>query len=98
MGIALAATKDQAVNQTYNITRCDRNLHTLLGAANQIIDIVGSGKVSVEDRDINFPSRGRLWISKAQTDLGYDPKVNLTEGLIRYIQWFKESPYWQTKL
>lgn len=97
-GIALASTLESAVGQTYNITRCDRNLHTLLDAANQIVDIVGAGIVSVEDRDVNFPKRGRLDIMKARTDLAYDPQVNLTEGLLRYVKWFKESTYWQQHL
>mgnify|MGYP003347117219 CR=1 FL=1 len=98
MGIALATTNNNSINQTYNITRCDRNLYTLADAANQIVDIVGSGKISIEDRDWNFPTRGRLDIMKARTDLGYEPKINLTTGLMRYIKWFKESPYWQQKI
>lgn len=97
-GIALACTSERAINNTYNITRCDKNIHTLADAARQIIDIVGSGQVSIEDRDSNFPVRGRLSIDKARVDLGYDPQIHLTEGLLRYIKWFKESSYWQKQI
>jgi nucleoside-diphosphate-sugar epimerase len=98
LGIALASSKQKAVNNTYNITRSDTSLHTLLDAANLIIKIAGSGQIKIEDRDLNFPSRGRLSIDKARTDLGFDPQINIEEGFTRYHNWFKESKFWQGKL
>lgn len=98
LGIALAATQDVANGNTYNITRCASKQVTLLDAAALCIKIAGAGKIDIQDKDPNFPSRGRLNIDKARLDLGYDPKINVKEGFKRYYKWFKESTYWQQKL
>ena len=50
------------------------------------------------DRDINFPSRGRLSIAQAQQDFNFDPKINVEQGFERYIDWLQTSTYWQSKL
>lgn len=92
MGIALAATKDIAANKTYNITRSGLKLCTLLDAAQMAVDIAGQGSVSVVERDLSFPKRGRLDISQAVNDLGYDPKVNVEEGFRRYHAWYLQNP------
>jgi len=98
MGIALAATKSVANNQTYNITRSDQKLCTLSDAASLAIDIAGKGSFEVLDRDMDFPSRGRLCIDKAQKELDYNPKVNVEEGFKRYYEWFSTSDFWQKKI
>lgn len=98
LGIALAATQDVAIGNTYNMTRCASKQITLLDAAALCIKIAGAGKIDIQDKDPNFPSRGRLNIDKARLDLGYDPKINVKEGFKRYHKWFKESTYWQQKL
>lgn len=97
-GIVLAATKDVANNKIYNITRSDQRLYTLLDAANIAISIAGKGSVEIQDKDAEFPSRGRLSIDRAVSDLGYDPQVGVEEGFARYHAWFKESTFWQRKL
>jgi nucleoside-diphosphate-sugar epimerase len=97
-GIALAATKEVANGNTYNITRNASKTITLLDAAALCIKIAGKGKIDIQDKDPNFPSRGRLNTDKAKYDLGYNPIVNVKDGFKRYHQWFKESAYWQTKL
>lgn len=96
-GIALAAINNSTNNKIYNITRSDQQLYTLLDAANLIKDLVGSGNVIVEDKDNNFPSRGRLSITQAQLDLGYNPKINFPAGLQKYVSWFKDSVFWSKK-
>jgi nucleoside-diphosphate-sugar epimerase len=97
-GIVLASTMDQAINNTYNITRSDKLPRTLLDAAALAIKVAGAGHIKIEDRDLNFPSRGRLSIDKARTDLGFDPQISIEEGFTRYHNWFKESKFWQGKL
>ena len=97
-GIALAATKSEALGNTYNITRCASKQITLLDAAALCIKIAGQGKIDIQDKDPHFPSRGRLNIDQARTELGYNPVINAKEGFKRYHKWFKESAYWQTKL
>jgi nucleoside-diphosphate-sugar epimerase len=97
-GIALAAVKPEANGNTYNMTRCASKQITLLDAAALCIKIVGSGKIDIQDKDPNFPSRGRLNIDRARQELGYNPIVNVKEGFKRYHKWFRESEYWQQKL
>lgn len=97
-GIVLAATKPEANNKIYNITRSDKHLYTLLDAASIAIRIAGQGRVEILDKDLEFPSRGRLDISRAVTELEFKPTVDVVEGFERYYQWFQASPYWQTKL
>ena len=89
-GIALASTKD-CKHAIYNITRCELLPITLAQAATTVIDIVGSGKWLEYDKDPNFPSRGRLSIARARTDLGYEPKVDFEQGCKQYIEWMKAN-------
>jgi len=95
-GIAQATLNPSAVNKTYNITKS--HSWSLLDAANLAIKIANKGQVEVKDKDADFPSRGALNIDAARNDFGFDPKVDVEEGFIRYYRWFQESPYWQAKL
>ena len=91
MGIVLAATKDNA-RGVYNITRSDDRMWTLKEAAELAIKIVGKGNLELADRDLSFPKRGRLDISKAQRELGYNPQVGVEEGFLRYFKWYSTNP------
>jgi len=91
-GIVLAATKDIANGKVYNITRSDEQQYTLKDAAELAIRIAGKGSLEIADRDLSFPKRGRLDISRAVRDLGYDPKVNVEEGFQRYYDWYSQNP------
>ncbi len=96
MGIVLAATLDQANGKIYNITRSDDRLWTLKEAAELAISIAGHGDLIVADRDLSFPKRGRLDISRAVNDLGYKPTVGVEEGFRRYYRWYLDNPtLWQ---
>lgn len=97
-GIALAAINSSANNKTYNITKSDKKLYTLLDAAKLAIQIAGKGSYEILDKDKDFPSRGRLSIARAQSDFGFDPQVNVEEGFNRYHRWFSSSAYWQKKI
>jgi nucleoside-diphosphate-sugar epimerase len=91
-GIVLAATKDEANGNIYNITRSEDRQYTLKDAAELAIAIAGKGTLEVTDRDLSFPKRGRLDISRAINDLGYTPQVNVEQGFRRYYQWYMENP------
>jgi nucleoside-diphosphate-sugar epimerase len=95
-GIAAAATRIMARDNTYNITKS--HSVSLLEAAEMIVTIVGSGKIEVGDRDADFPSRGALNIDRARTILGYDPKVDVEQGFHEYYKWLNDSVYWQKKV
>jgi nucleoside-diphosphate-sugar epimerase len=90
-GIVSAATRIMSRNNTYNITKS--HSVSLLEAAEMIVELVGSGTIEVADRDPDFPSRGALNIDRARTILGYDPKVDVREGIEQYFNWYKSSLY-----
>jgi nucleoside-diphosphate-sugar epimerase len=96
MGITKAVVSKKTVNKTYNITRSVGR--SLQDAAELVVKLVGSGTVEIADRDMNFPSRGRLNISAARQDFGYDPSIDIETGFAQYIEWFKNDPYWKDKL
>lgn len=91
-GIRLAVTHADAANKTYNMTR--GHSYTLLEAAKMIVKITNSkSKIIRQEKDKNFPSRGALSIVKAQSDLGYNPTIDITEGFENYHTWLKNSIY-----
>ena len=94
-GIVQAALSDSAPGNTYNLTRSQSV--TLLEAAETIVDIVGSGTVRVNNRDLNFPSRGSLNIDAARRDLNFNPTVNVADGFERYYESLSNSVHWSAK-
>ena len=92
MGIVLAATKENAKG-VYNITRSDDKMWNLKEAAELAIKIAGHGDLIVADRDLSFPKRGRLDISRAQKELCYNPTVGVEEGFQRYYDWYQQNPF-----
>ena len=92
MGITLAATVDRANGNIYNITRSDDRMWTLKEAAELAIKIAGQGDLICADRDLSFPKRGRLDITKAVAHLGYRPTVSVEEGFQRYYNWYQSNP------
>ena len=93
-GITLATTTEVANNNTYNITR--GRSRTLLEAAELAVKIVGQGSIQVNDRDLNFPSRGSLNINAAST-IGYAPTTDIEEGFREYYNWLNNPVYWSKK-
>ena len=98
MGIAQATVSKNATNKIYNITRSSERQYTLKDAAELAVSIARQGTIELQDRDLSFPKRGRLDISRAIKDFNYAPQVNVEEGFRRYYEWFKKSTYWQKRL
>jgi nucleoside-diphosphate-sugar epimerase len=92
MGIVLAATKGSANGNIYNITRSEQRQWNLKDAAELAIKIAGQGSLEVAPRDLSFPKRGRLDISRAVRELGYAPKINVEQGFQRYYDWYSQNP------
>jgi nucleoside-diphosphate-sugar epimerase len=83
-GMILCATHSKAANETFNITRSIAR--TLVDAGNIIIDETNSNsELIVSENDGKYPKRGALDISKARDLLGFNPTVNIEEGLKQYI-------------
>jgi len=86
-GMILCATHKNAANETFNITRGVSR--SLLDAGNLIIKYTNSKSLlTTKPNDGLYPKRGTLDISKAKELLGYNPKVDIEEGLKKYIDQF----------
>ena len=94
-GIVAAALSDNTENKTYNITKS--RSRTLLAAAELVVKIAGKGTIQVNDRDLAFPSRGKLNIHAACRDFNFNPKVDIEEGFQEYYEWLSNSPFWSKK-
>jgi nucleoside-diphosphate-sugar epimerase len=94
-GIVGASLSKQAAFRTYNITR--GKAHTLQEAAELIIKIVGKGKIQLSHKDEDFPSRGALSIASAKHDFGYNPKIDIEEGFVKYYEYLVNSAFWSSK-
>ena len=91
-GIVLAATEESANGNIYNITRSEQRQWNLKDAAELAIKIAGQGSLEVAPRDLSFPKRGRLDISRAVRELGYTPQVDVEQGFQRYYDWYSQNP------
>lgn len=95
-GIVGATMSDNTRNKTYNITRSESI--SLLQAAELAVKIAGAGSIQINERDLEFPSRGSLNIDAARQDFGYTPRVDFTDGLLRYHDWLHSSSFWSKQL
>lgn len=86
-GLLLAALYPK--NQIFNITRSESR--TLLEAAETVVKIVGRGEIKVMGRDMNTPSRGRLKIDAAVSELGFYPKTDIEEGFQKCYEWIRDT-------
>jgi UDP-glucuronate decarboxylase len=90
-GTMLCLEKKQAVGNTFNIGN-PRGTITINSLAEKILQLSGSKSKMIHipknyvDIDLRIPS-----IDKAQMLLGYNPKVDLDEGLKRTIAWYKST-------
>jgi UDP-glucose 4-epimerase len=87
-GFARALTTPGAGNQTYNITR--GNARSVLEFATEVKKYFPEAKLIEKPPDASRPERGTLSIEKARRMLGYDPKVDIEQGIKEYIGALKE--------
>ena len=90
-GVLLAMEKDEAIGETFNIGN-PRSTLTIYNLAREVIRLSGSSstikfiKWNFADVELRIPN-----IDKARQLLGFEPKVDLEEGLLRTIQWYREQ-------
>ncbi|MGQ9602716.1 MAG: NAD-dependent epimerase/dehydratase family protein [bacterium] len=90
-GVILCLEKDEAVGHVFNIgnpraTVTVANLAQLVKRLCNSSSRIVYGYRDYVDVELRIPS-----IRKAQTVLGYWPKVDLEEGLIRTIEWYRST-------
>lgn len=62
---------------------------TINELANLVIEKVGSGKIVNQARPIDDPQQRKPDITKAKQELGWEPKIKLSEGLDKTIEYFR---------
>jgi nucleoside-diphosphate-sugar epimerase len=88
-GVLLCLGKPEAVGQVFNIGN-PRSVVTVYNLAQQVVRLSGarSRLIFVDwpyvDVELRVPN-----IDKARQLLGYEPKVDLEEGLLRTIEWYR---------
>ena len=88
-GVILALTRAEAVGQAFNIGN-PRSVVTVYNLAREIIRVSNSNSrirfenVDRADVELRIPS-----IAKARQLLGFEPRVDLEEGLQRTIAWYR---------
>jgi nucleoside-diphosphate-sugar epimerase len=84
-----AALHDDAVNQIYN---CTRGRGRTIGEAAEIIQSRILSRIEYKPADDFYPNRDTLDSSKL-TKLGWQPKVDIEQGIENYLDWFLEQKY-----
>ena len=96
-GLLACLDRDEAVGQAFNIGN-PRSVVTIYNLAMQIVRLSGSrSKIAFvpwdqTDVELRIPN-----IEKARRLLGYEPKVDLEDGLQRTIQWYRTKAKAETK-
>jgi len=90
-GLLLTLVKPEAIGQSFNIGN-PRSTITIYNLALEVIRLSNASSqiefmpVSYVDIEIRVPN-----IDKARNLLGYAPKVELQEGILRTIKWYQEN-------
>lgn len=90
-GVLTALERPEAVGHAFNIGN-PRSTVTIYHLARQIVQLASSGSpiqfkaVDRTDVELRIPN-----IDKARSLLDFDPQVNLEEGLLRTIHWYRQS-------
>jgi nucleoside-diphosphate-sugar epimerase len=96
-GLLACLERDEAVGQAFNIGN-PRSVVTIYNLAMQIVRLSGSrSKISFVPWDQTDVALRIPNIEKARRLLGYEPQVDLEDGLQRTIQWYRTKAADETK-
>ncbi|MCP4369637.1 MAG: NAD-dependent epimerase/dehydratase family protein [Deltaproteobacteria bacterium] len=90
-GILLCLEKPEAVGESFNIGN-PRSVYTIYNLARQIVQLCNSKSQLIfvrwdyADVELRVPN-----IDKARQLLGYEPTIDLEEGLLSTIQWYRKQ-------
>ena len=92
---ARAATKEEAANEIFNCTRGYGR--TILEAAELVRDTLGKGEIQTKPHDPFYPNRDTLNSDKIKKLLGWNPTVDIEQGIPAYIKWFLQQECYNEK-
>jgi nucleoside-diphosphate-sugar epimerase len=88
-GFVRATLSEKSVNRTYNITRGrGRSLKEL---AEIVAKLVPGTRFEEKPPDMLRPERDALSIARAREDLGFEPKVDLEDGMPPYVEFVRRT-------
>lgn len=86
-GIVCVLTRDEAKNQTFNLTYGEsRSISEMAGF---IREHFPEANIINRPKDALMPDRGTLSVEKARNLIGYNPQYPLEKGFVEYIEWYK---------
>ena len=88
-GIVKILENESSENQVFNITYGESR------SIKDMIDIIEEHFPGIEvqylPKDKLIPERGTLCVDKAKKLIGYTPQYPLEKGIVKYINWYKET-------
>jgi nucleoside-diphosphate-sugar epimerase len=87
-GVVAAAMHPNASIQVFNITR--GRGRSILEVAQIIAKLIPGTQIQVAEADKKLPTRGELDVSRAIELIGYQPKVDIEEGISMYLDFIKQ--------
>ncbi len=91
--ILLCLSEEKAKGQVFNIGN-PRSVSTIYDLAQRIIGFSGSPSQIQFVENLNVDVELRVPnIDKARQLLGFEPKVDLDDGLLRTIEWYRQNPH-----
>jgi nucleoside-diphosphate-sugar epimerase len=88
-GFVRATLSEKSLNRTYNITRGrGRSLKEL---AEIVAKLVPGTRFEEKPPDMLRPERDALSIARAREDLGFEPKVDLEDGMPPYVDFVRRT-------
>ena len=87
---AIAATHPECANEIFNCTRGKGR--TILEAAEMVQARLG-GKIVTLPHDDFYPNRDTLTSDKLKNMTGWNPQMDIDQGIPLYLNWLLEQPY-----
>lgn len=85
----VAALKDVAVNQTYNLE--GNRAVSIKEVAEVVKKLIGDVNIEYKEARPGDYSGAIISVDKAERELGWQAKVDVEEGIKKYIEWYKSS-------
>ena len=82
---ARASTMENATNQVFNCTR--GRGRKIIDAAELVKKELGFGKIITKPHDPFYPNRDTLNSDKIKIELGWQPQIDIEQGIKDYIKW-----------